>query len=40
MIYGKTRVSAAAQGREGNSLEEQEAALQKYGCHKISKVRP
>lgn len=37
MIYGKTRVSAAVQGRDGNSQEEQGAALQKYGCHKISK---
>ena len=35
MIYGYARVSTAAQSRDGNSLEEQVAALQKYGCHKI-----
>ena len=35
MIYGYARVSTAAQCRDGNSLEEQVAALQKYGCHKI-----
>ena len=35
MIYGYARVSTAAQGREGNSLEDQVAALQKYGCQKI-----
>lgn len=35
MIYGYARVSTAAQGRDGNSLEEQVAALQKYGCHQI-----
>lgn len=35
MIYGYARVSTAAQGRDGNSLEDQVAALQKYGCHKI-----
>lgn len=29
------RVSTAAQSRDGNSLEEQVAALQKYGCQKI-----
>lgn len=33
MIYGYARVSTAAQGRDGNSLEDQVAALQKYGCH-------
>lgn len=35
MIYGYARVSTAAQSRDGNSLEEQVAALQKYSCHKI-----
>ena len=35
MIYGYARVSTAAQSRDGNSLEEQVAALQKYGCHQI-----
>lgn len=35
MIYGYARVSTAAQGRDGNSLEEQVAALQKYGCYQI-----
>lgn len=35
MIYGYARVSTAAQSRDGNSLEEQVAALQKYGCRKI-----
>ena len=35
MIYGYARVSTAAQGRDGNSLEDQVAALQKYGCHQI-----
>jgi len=35
MIYGYARVSTAAQGRDGNSLEDQVAALQKYGCQKI-----
>ena len=35
MIYGYARVSTATQGRDGNSLEEQVAALQKYGCHQI-----
>lgn len=35
MIYGYARVSTAAQCRDGNSLEEQVAALQKYGCQKI-----
>ena len=37
MIYGYARVSTAAQGRDGNSLEEQVAALEKYGCQKIVK---
>ena len=35
MIYGYARVSTAAQGRDGNSLEDQVAALQKYGCQEI-----
>ena len=35
MIYGYARVSTAAQCRDGNSLEDQVAALQKYGCQKI-----
>ena len=35
VIYGYARVSTAAQYRDGNSLEDQVAALQKYGCHKI-----
>jgi len=35
VIYGYARVSTAAQGRDGNSLEDQVAALQKYGCHQI-----
>ena len=35
MIYGYARVSTAAQCRDGNSLEEQVAALEKYGCHII-----
>ena len=35
MIYGYARVSTTTQGRDGNSLEEQVAALQKYGCQKI-----
>ena len=35
MIYGYARVSTAAQCRDGNSLEKQVAALQRYGCHKI-----
>ena len=37
MIYGYARVSTAAQGRDGNSLEDQVAALEKYGCGKIVK---
>ena len=32
MIYGYARVSTATQGRDGNSLEEQSAALVSYGC--------
>ena len=37
MIYGYARVSTATQGRDGNSLEDQVAALEKYGCQKIVK---
>lgn len=35
MIYGYARVSTATQGRDGNSLEEQENALLAAGCEKI-----
>ena len=35
MIYGYARVSTATQGRDGNSLEDQVAALQQYGCQEI-----
>jgi DNA invertase Pin-like site-specific DNA recombinase len=35
VIYGYARVSTAAQCRDGNSLEDQVAALQNYGCQKI-----
>ena len=35
MIYGYARVSTAGQCRDGNSLEEQTAALEQYGCQKI-----
>ena len=35
MIYGYARVSTATQGRDGNSLEEQVAALTEYGCQEI-----
>ena len=35
MIYGYARVSTATQGREGNSLEEQVASLETYGCQEI-----
>ena len=35
MIYGYARVSTTSQSRDGNSLEEQTAALQNYGCQKI-----
>lgn len=35
MVYGYARVSTAAQCRDGNSLEEQIAALEKYGCQEI-----
>ena len=35
MIYGYARVSTAGQLRDGNSLEEQIAALKQYGCQEI-----
>lgn len=35
MIYGYARVSTMTQGRDGNSLEDQVVALEKYGCQKI-----
>ena len=35
MIYGYARVSTVAQSKDGNRLEDQVAALQKYGCQKI-----
>ena len=35
MIYGYARVSTAGQSKDGNSLEEQVAALERYGCHEI-----
>lgn len=35
MVYGYARVSTAGQLRDGNSLEEQVAALKQYGCQKI-----
>ena len=35
VIYGYARVSTTAQGRDENSLEEQVAVLQKYGCYQI-----
>ena len=35
MINGYARVSTATQGRDGNSLEDQVAALEKYGCQEI-----
>ena len=37
MIYGYARVSTTTQGRDGNSLEDQVAALEKYGCQEIVK---
>ena len=37
MIYGYARVSTATQGRDGNSLEDQVAALERYGCQEIVK---
>ena len=35
MIYGYARVSTIGQSRDGNSLEEQTAALTEYGCQEI-----
>ena len=35
MIYGYARVSTTAQGRDGNSLEDQVSALKNYGCQEI-----
>ena len=35
VIYGYARVSTATQGRDGNSLEDQVSAWEKYGCQKI-----
>ena len=35
MIYGYARVSTVTQGRDGNSLEDQVTALEKYGCQEI-----
>lgn len=35
MVYGYARVSTATQSRDGNSLEEQSAALVSYGCQEI-----
>lgn len=35
MIYGYARVSTTTQGRDGNSLEEQETALKAQGCQII-----
>lgn len=35
MIYGYARVSTTGQCRDGNSLEEQTAALKNYGCQEI-----
>lgn len=35
MIYGYARVSTTMQGRDGNSLEDQTAALEKHGCEEI-----
>ena len=35
MIYGYARVSTAGQSNNGNSLEDQTAALQAYGCQEI-----
>ena len=37
MIYGYARVSSTMQARDGNSLEEQVSALEKYGCQCIIK---
>lgn len=35
MIYGYARVSTLGQSKDGNSLEEQIAALEEYGCQEI-----
>ena len=35
MIYGYARVSTTTQSRDGNSIEEQEETLKKYGCQKV-----
>lgn len=35
MIYGYARVSTVGQSRDGNSLEDQIAALTAYGCQEI-----
>ena len=35
MIYGYARVSTSGQSRDGNSLEDQMAALKTYGCEEI-----
>lgn len=35
MVYGYARVSTVAQSKDGNSLEDQVAALQNYGCQEI-----
>lgn len=35
MVYGYARVSTIGQSRDGNSLEEQTAALTEYGCQEI-----
>lgn len=35
MIYGYARVSTNTQSRDGNSLDDQIAALEGYGCQKI-----
>lgn len=35
LIYGYARVSTAGQCRDGNSLEDQVAALENYGCQTI-----
>lgn len=37
MIYGYARVSTTTQEHNGNSLEEQVAALESYGCQEIVK---
>lgn len=35
MIYGYARVSTVGQMKDGNSLEEQTSALERYGCGEI-----